>query len=225
MICPQQYITTTIMTHDETRTKKTWLATLLSGLALITFGAFVIFWQRRTIFSMGTIFGAYLLADGIFHVAKGIIAPSRSDNDNDEDRDSNWMMQMILGIGQVLVGVYILRDPSMTAEKLLTIFGVYLLVRGVFDIIFSSMAKLDRNSRMFLVILGIISLAAGVGTLTRPDFSSLSFAMIIGSYGVAAGALVSGLAFRQKAKTGEDMDTVYEENTKVKMKPKLNAAM
>jgi uncharacterized membrane protein HdeD (DUF308 family) len=97
-----------------------------------------------------------------------------------------WYLPVISGLIGVAVGVIVLADPSRSLKALAVIVGIYLLVIGVI-VIARTASDEDRGSGG--ILLGILSLIAGVVVIRHPGQSIVVVSMALGIYFLAAGAL------------------------------------
>lgn len=78
------------------------------------------------------------------------------------DVGKSWWIVLVLGIISVGLGVMFLVWPGATVAVIAAIFGIYLLVSGVVQLIQGFNKELSSGERALAVIVGIISIALGV---------------------------------------------------------------
>jgi uncharacterized membrane protein HdeD (DUF308 family) len=98
----------------------------------------------------------------------------------------DWYLLVISGVIGLGVGILVLANPSRSLTALAAILGVYLLVIGVFVIV-RTVSDKDRGAGGLL--LGILSLIAGVVVIRHPGQSLVVVSLALGIYFVVAGAL------------------------------------
>jgi drug/metabolite transporter (DMT)-like permease len=97
-----------------------------------------------------------------------------------------WYLVTISGAIGLIVGVIVLSAPNRSLKALAVIVGIYLLVLGV--LLFArTFSDEDRGASGML--LGILSLIAGLVVIRHPSQSVVVVSMALGIYFVAAGAL------------------------------------
>ncbi len=108
-----------------------------------------------------------------------------------------WGLLLIFGLLTLALGIAITFRPGGTVRVLAIIFGIWLLVLGVFWII---LAIADRGegggSRMALVFLGLLSILIGLLVLHHPFETVAVVGFIIGVFWVVGGValLIAGLS-------------------------------
>jgi uncharacterized membrane protein HdeD (DUF308 family) len=96
-----------------------------------------------------------------------------------------WWLLAILGVVSIVAGVLALVYPGITLLAVGLIFGIYLLMAGIFEIVEAIVG--DPMSRTLSVIVGILGLVAGLICLRRPGESLLALIVVLGIYLVVAG--------------------------------------
>jgi uncharacterized membrane protein HdeD (DUF308 family) len=175
------------MKYEETELKRTWIPTLLSGLALSILGVLTVVWPDRTLSILAVFLGGFFLADGIFNIMKGVMAP----RDN-----TSWILVILIGVAQIALGIYLFRDANFTTRGILLPVGAFFALKGLADIAFAYMSDVDRGTQRTLVILGILALIAGIYLVTEPDYDAITFVYTFGGFAITAGAIMMGLARR-----------------------------
>jgi uncharacterized membrane protein HdeD (DUF308 family) len=97
-----------------------------------------------------------------------------------------WYVLVITGVIGVAVGALVLADPNRSLKALAVIVGVYLLLAAVL-VIARTVSDEDRGAGGLL--LGILSLIAGVVVIRHPGQSIVVVSMALGIYFLVAGAL------------------------------------
>ena len=93
----------------------------------------------------------------------------------------------LLGLVSVFGGVVIVLTPTVSDTASSTVIGVYWLIAGALEV---AGALLRPAARLERLLLGVISLAAGVLVLVLPDVSLVVFVWFAGGWLLAAGAIV-----------------------------------
>lgn len=89
-----------------------------------------------------------------------------------ERRQGSWWLALLTGIASVILGLFLVTSPAMSIAVLVTFLGAYWLVRGIFAIveIFTGNAAVSWG---WLLILGILGIAAGLIVLRNPLYSAV----------------------------------------------------
>lgn len=113
----------------------------------------------------------------------------------------HWWVVLLRGVLAILFGVLAYTWPGLTALILVTIWGVYALIDGVFGVIAGIRGKWTS-----LVIMGLLGIAAGLVALLRPGLAAVSLLWVLAIWVIVAGAMQIGAAIRlRKEVQGEWM--------------------
>lgn len=95
-----------------------------------------------------------------------------------------------LGIITILAGVAILVWPGATVGAIGLVFGIFLLINGVFRLV-SALASDERSggSRALVALLGVVSILVGVLVLRHPFQTLAIMTLLLGLYWVISGLL------------------------------------
>jgi uncharacterized membrane protein HdeD (DUF308 family) len=99
----------------------------------------------------------------------------------------NWWMFVLLGLVCLVTGVLAMVWPGVTLLTLGILFGIYLLVSAILEII-DAIAG-DPGGRALSAILGIVSLIAGLICIRRPGESLLAIVIVVGIFLIAEGVI------------------------------------
>jgi uncharacterized membrane protein HdeD (DUF308 family) len=96
-----------------------------------------------------------------------------------------WWMLAVLGVVSLVCGVLAIVYPDITLLAVGIIFGFYLLLAGVFELVEAIVG--DAASRALSAIVGIVALIAGLICLRRPGESLLALVVVLGVYLIVTG--------------------------------------
>ena len=99
----------------------------------------------------------------------------------------NWWLFAVLGVICVATGIAALVWPDVTLLALGIIFGIFLMVAALMEIIDAVIG--EPGGRAMSAILGVIALIAGLICIRRPGESLLAVVIVVGIYLVAAGVI------------------------------------
>ena len=103
----------------------------------------------------------------------------------------NWWLLLLWGVSMIVLGLYLIFQPGMTAVILVQVMAVFWLVGGAFDVINGVLNKEDPQ-RVWRIIGGLVSIIAGGIILLNPllgTFITLAFQY----YLLAIGAIFIGV--------------------------------
>jgi uncharacterized membrane protein HdeD (DUF308 family) len=96
-----------------------------------------------------------------------------------------WWLLAVLGVVSLICGVLAIVYPDITLLAMGIIFGFYLLMAGVFELVEAIVG--DAASRALSAIVGIVALIAGLVCLRRPGESLLALIVVLGIYLIVTG--------------------------------------
>ena len=96
-----------------------------------------------------------------------------------------WWMLAVLGVASLVCGVLAIVYPDVTLLAVGIIFGFYLLMAGVFELVEAIVG--DPASRALSAIVGVVALIAGLICLRRPGDSLLALVVVLGAFLIVTG--------------------------------------
>lgn len=101
----------------------------------------------------------------------------------------NWWLVVLRGILAILFGLAAFFLPGIAWLSLIWLFGVYAILDGVFAMM-SGLISSKYSPRWWVFLLeGLISVAAGVIALIRPDLAGTVLVLLIAAWAVVTGVL------------------------------------
>jgi uncharacterized membrane protein HdeD (DUF308 family) len=94
---------------------------------------------------------------------------------------------MLRGIAAVIFGVLAFVWPGVTLLTLVLFYGAYALVDGVFSLIAAFTGKSHGGAAWWLILVGLLGIAAGIVTFAWPGISAVVLIMLIGAWAVVCG--------------------------------------
>ena len=95
----------------------------------------------------------------------------------------SWWTFAIRGVIALLFGIGALSYPVPTVLVLIIFFGVYALIDGVTALVMG----IGEKKRPAYLLLGLVSIAAGVFAIARPGATALALLWLIGVWAVVRG--------------------------------------
>jgi uncharacterized membrane protein HdeD (DUF308 family) len=107
----------------------------------------------------------------------------------------NWRTLALRAIAALAFGILALAWPRLTLTALVLLWGVFVLVDGV--TILAQVAR-DRAAehRWARVLMGVVSVAAGLITVAWPGITALALLMVIAAWAFLTGAIEIAAAIR-----------------------------
>lgn len=100
----------------------------------------------------------------------------------------SWWVLALRGLAGILFGVLTLAWPGLTLLTLIALFAAYALVGGVVSVAGAVRHRRNDDDRWLAMLLGLVSIGAGVVAVMRPALTALVLVMVM-----AANALVIGV--------------------------------
>jgi uncharacterized membrane protein HdeD (DUF308 family) len=102
-----------------------------------------------------------------------------------------WALLLVWGVAWVILGLFLLFQPGVTAILLVQIMAVFWVVGGVIDLV-TALSHGDHPHRGWRIFGGILSIAAGVVIMANPIVGTI-VTIAFGFYLLAVTAIVNGL--------------------------------
>lgn len=169
-----------------------WWTFLLRGIVALALAACCLLSPASTASALVYIVAAYFIIAGVASIIAGFSFTGIG----------SWWLFVISGAVQAFLGFLMLSQPGMGPLALAYLFAIWMIMTGVTEIS-SAIALRDVISNEFWwILLGIISLAAGMYVLIVPGLGILALVYTIGFYAIFAGIALIALAFRLKGLAG-----------------------
>lgn len=167
-------------------------ALVLQGVAAILFGIAAVFWPGLTTKVLVYLFAAFLLIDGIIALVMGLMKLKNF---------LKALLIILLGLLELGVGLYLIRNPEVAFATLILILGFALIVRGVFSFVHAFTGDESATFKTMHAILGVLGVIVGIFVLAQPVAGGVAFVWILGLYALISGpvmiAMSSDLAKRK----------------------------
>lgn len=116
----------------------------------------------------------------------------------------NWGWIALRGVLAIVFGALTLFYPGITLVTLVTLFGAYAIVDGVFMVVSATASRKTQPRWGTLVFGGLLGIAAGVLTFVWPGMTALALLAIIAFWAILMGLIEIAVAIRlRKEITGE----------------------
>ena len=166
-----------------------WWALAIRGIAVIFFAVAAFFFPGLTLGILVLLFGAYALVDGVFSMAAGI----RSGVNR-----RRWWPMILEGVVGILVGLFTIFRPGLTALALVWVIAAWAIVTGVLEISAAIALRKVISREWLLVLAGVASVVFGAMLFLAPVIGAFVVLWWIGAYALIFGAILLGLAFRMR---------------------------
>lgn len=100
----------------------------------------------------------------------------------------NWWLLLLRGIAAVIFGILCFVWPGLSLLTLVVLFGIYALLDGFVALIAAVLGRHKATPLWWLIIGGLISVAAGIVTFAYPQITALVLVVFIGAWALVRGA-------------------------------------
>ncbi|WP_444883019.1 HdeD family acid-resistance protein [Microbulbifer sp. PSTR4-B] len=100
---------------------------------------------------------------------------------------ANWWLLLLRGVIAVIFGVLTFIWPGLSLLTLVFLFGIYALLDGIFSLVAAVMGRHASTPLWWLIVSGLISLAAGIVTFMFPQVTALVLVIFIGAWALVRG--------------------------------------
>lgn len=113
----------------------------------------------------------------------------RTDQRSDRARPGRWglWVALTLGLLNLAAGVIVLAEPAISLVTLAVVSGILLVVDGIIETVAPMFG--DSANRGLTVVIGIVSVLAGVILIRHPALGIVLVALLLGLWLIAAGAI------------------------------------
>lgn len=160
-----------------------WKMLLVRGVLGIIFGILAIVWPISTAIALALLWGFWALVDGIGSIAQAFQPESRGSR--------LWLI--LLGVIALLAAFFAITSPGMAAKTLTWILGIWLMVRGVFELA-GAFRSQQVMPRWLLVLSGLLSILLGILFAANPGAGAVSIAVLLGVTALIWGVVLIGVA-------------------------------
>ena len=156
-----------------------WMAlSIITGLLMIVLGGLFLARPGLSLVTVIWLFGIFAIVYGLFLALAGLMGHG----------EGRWGA-VAVGVLGVIVGIIALVWPGLTGLTLLYIIAAWAIVSGIGDIAGAFMGGVSGGQRVWLVVLGILSIIVGIALFVHPVTGALALLWLIGLYLVVLGVM------------------------------------
>ena len=129
---------------------------------------------------------------------------NRGDNAMNEMLSRSWWMLALRGVIAIAFGALALIWPGITLLVLVALFAAYALLGGAVSTLAALRNRRTEQDWWLVLLLGLVSLGAGVVAILHPGLTALVLVLIMGANALLTGILDIAVAIRlRKSIQGE----------------------
>jgi uncharacterized membrane protein HdeD (DUF308 family) len=166
-----------------------WKSLILRGVLAIIFGIIAIWAPIDTAITLALVWGIWAAVDGVSSIYQAFTPEGKREG-------RAWLI--VMGIIALIAAFIAIVDPGFAATALTWTLGIWLVVRGVFELA-GGFAATDRAPRWIILLSGILSIVLGVLFILNPAAGAVSIAFTLGVFAIAWGVtfIAAGFTLRR----------------------------
>lgn len=110
-------------------------------------------------------------------------------------RQNSWVL-LVRGLAAVVFGIAALVWPALTVATLVMLFGVYVLVDGISDVVGAVLCRKNNRDWWIILLTGLAGIAVGIITFIQPGITALSLLFLIAAWALVMGVLMIVIAIQ-----------------------------
>ena len=159
---------------------------MIRGLVAVIFGIAAIVWPTITLAVLLTIFGIFMLIEGVITFVSAFQATRV---------ERSWVWLVIEGVVDFIIGVAVFSIPGITAVALLYFIAAWAIIAGAIRIITALQNRREVSGIWLYGLGGLISLIFGFAVLTNPGIGAIAIVIAIGLFAISIGILNFAFSF------------------------------
>jgi uncharacterized membrane protein HdeD (DUF308 family) len=152
------------------RAGRHWGWMMAFGIISLLAGVVVLAWPGRTLIAVAVLFGIQLVVTGIFR----FVAAFASEDLTGGTR----VLLAVLGVLSLIIGLYAVRHVLVTLLALALLLGIYWIINGAVEL-FMALSARGVPGRGWTVVMGVLSMLAGLLVLVYPAISLLTLVVVL----------------------------------------------
>ena len=169
------------------RVGRHWGWVLAYGILTLLAGVIMLAWPSETLLVVAVLFGIQLIISGIFRFVAALASSDLT--------GGTRVMLALLGVLSIIIGLWAVRHAVITLVALAVFLGIFWVVNGLIDI-FAAVSHREMPDRGWSILMGVLSIIAGLIVLAFPGLTLLGLAVILGIWLLVFGIMEIMGAFR-----------------------------
>ena len=99
----------------------------------------------------------------------------------------SWWLLLLRGIAAIIFGILAFVWPGLTLVTLVLLYGAFALVDGVISLIAAFTGSAKPVPTWWLVVVGLLGIAAGIVTFAWPGITAILLVLLIGAWALVHG--------------------------------------
>ena len=166
-----------------------WGWALAFGIITVIAGVVVLAWPGPTLVVIAILFGIELVWLGVFRFVSAF---------GHDLNAGTRILYALLGVLSLIIGLYALRHVLITLLALALLLGIFWTVNGAVEL-FTALSHSEVPHRAWLIVMGILSIVAGLILLAYPGISLLVLYVIVAVWLLVFGFMEISVAWQMRA--------------------------
>ncbi|MFT4084859.1 MAG: DUF308 domain-containing protein [Nocardioides sp.] len=173
-----------------------WKLLVVRGLIGILFGIAAMAWPLDTALALAVLWGVWALVDAIGTFTQ-VFAPGTT--------AGSQVLLILLGAISMIAAFFAIIHPALAAATLIWILGIWLIVRGVFEL-GGALSATAGGARGLILLSAVLDVVLGLLFVSHPGHSAVGIAWLLGLIALCWGIvfLVGGAMVRSRLKSLPD---------------------
>jgi uncharacterized membrane protein HdeD (DUF308 family) len=172
---------------EQERFTPSWKMMMVRGAIGIVFGILAIVWPIETAKALVLLWGFWALAEGISLLVQAFRSTTQG----------SPLLSAVLGLIAVIVAFFAISSPGVTAKTLTWILGIWLIIRGVFEV-FTAFSSYRLTPRWLLLLGAALSILLGVFFVSNPGGGAVGIAVWLGLIALCWGLVLVAMGFTSR---------------------------
>lgn len=109
---------------------------------------------------------------------------------------NRWWALVLRGVAAILFAIFTFAAPGTTLLAIATVFGIYAIVDGAFDLAFAWRRAHEGRRWGWLVFEGVVGIVAGIVALAWTELTAMALLTVIAVWAIISGVAEIAAAFR-----------------------------
>lgn len=164
--------------------RRGWQASFLLGLITAAFGVVVMLRPTHSLIGLAVLLGIVMIVSGVFHIVRAL-----------DSAEHQRLWRGIAGMLAIVTGLILLRHLGLSLAFIGLFIGFTWVIQGISSLIEGFSRGLTGSERVWSVLFGAISLAAGIVIISAPLATLTTLAFLAGAWFIVIGVLEMAGAF------------------------------
>ncbi len=164
-----------------------WGWSLAFGIMTAAAGIATVVWPGITLLAAAIVFGVQLIVAGIYRLVAAFASTDVT--------VATRVLLALLGVLSLIVGLYAVRHVLLTIIALGLLLGIFWVANGVIEL-FTAISHRNMAGRGWRVVMGTLSVVAGVVLLAIPGISLITLVVLVSVWLIVFGTMEISLSLR-----------------------------